>query len=76
MIWWEQALCRGVNPETFFPKQGASNVKARQYCGRCPVSTECLEEAMQRPEQYGIWGGLTPQQRSRKLDRPLSRTRG
>lgn len=39
--------------------------KARKICRACPVKTECLLHAMETPENEGVWGGVTPYQRTR-----------
>jgi WhiB family transcriptional regulator, redox-sensing transcriptional regulator len=31
----------------------------RTICEACPVATECLTHAVERPELYGAWGGKT-----------------
>lgn len=62
-------------PEVFFPEEWAARESkyqstnmyymaidtARQICMRCPVMDKCLKVGMF--EDYGIWGGTTPQQR-------------
>ena len=63
-------------PDIFFPEDlsttGQSVMRvmatetAREICLRCPVMAKCLEVGMF--EDFGIWGGSTPEQR-RKLKR-------
>jgi hypothetical protein len=36
-------------------------VTIREFCDRCPVRAQCLEEGMK--EVRGIWGGTTPEER-------------
>jgi hypothetical protein len=48
---------------TQIPKETAD--RARRVCRRCPVRAECLLAAMETDDQHGIWGGLTPYQRTR-----------
>ena len=60
-------------PNIFFPEDyiGTSDAKtiammtetARAICLRCPVMAKCLKVGMF--EDYGIFGGTTPQQRKR-----------
>lgn len=73
--WRHRAACRGVGSALFFPA-GASDERtieaAKEVCGRCPVSAECLEYAMDTNQQMGIWGGLTARDR-RSLRRNLRR---
>lgn len=47
--------------------------KARAICFSCPVRERCLTDAIERSDDFGIWGGLTVNER-RRLRREL-RTR-
>lgn len=38
---------------------------AKRVCAVCPVVDECLDDALSRNEQFGVWGGLTPDERRR-----------
>lgn len=38
--------------------------QARALCARCSASSECLDEALTRCEQSGIWGGLSAEERT------------
>jgi WhiB family transcriptional regulator, redox-sensing transcriptional regulator len=71
--WYALAACQGTDPEAFYPgnalKPDSEEVtRALGICngdgeiGRppCPVRDQCLAHAMERPERYGIWGGMTP----------------
>ena len=68
--WRSQALCAQVDPELFFPEKGGSAEPARRVCLRCPVTRECLEFALEHDERFGVWGGLSEQER-----RDLARAR-
>ena len=70
--WRMSASCATDNPEKWFPlfSTGAMQphdlrmiAEAKAICGACPVRAECLESAMQSGERWGIWGGLTPEER-------------
>jgi len=69
--WLPRALCRYVDPETFFPiNETAEQVApAKAVCGRCPVRPHCLADALSteacRPPSliFGVVGGLTPSER-------------
>lgn len=63
--WREQALCREVDPEIFFPPKGASIRTAKRICGLCPVAADCLAEALtyRVTDDYGIRGGLSERER-------------
>ena len=60
MSWREQAMCRGYDPDLFFPRfqrkgnngrrvaEFAEHVaQAKRVCAMCPVDLECLDYALQ-----------------------------
>lgn len=71
-----QPACRGVPIETFFPGHGRRTTEAKQICARCPLRDRCREWALSRStnELYGIWGGLSRDDRiairARRRSRP------
>ena len=40
--------------------------KAKAVCSGCPVKMECLEEANEISEPFGVWGGLNEVERKRE----------
>ena len=40
--------------------------KAKAVCSGCPVKIECLEEANEISEPFGVWGGLNEVERKRE----------
>jgi len=67
--WRERALCRGDDPDMFFPIGNTTRGPglkqtdaAKAVCGRCPVVRQCLDWAMEAPVE-GIWGGTTESER-------------
>lgn len=65
--WRDRAVCRGVDPELFFPvgDDGPGVVQvaaAKAVCGRCPVRGPCLAFALVALSD-GVAGGLTAAQR-------------
>jgi len=70
--WRHRAACRDEDPELFFPigTDGpalAQVEQAKAVCRRCPVQADCLQWALDAREQYGIWGGTTPEERAALL---------
>lgn len=61
--WHREALCRGSNPAEWFPERGDPHMDQKRLCGACPVREVCLEDALSRGEQHGIWGGTSERQR-------------
>ncbi len=67
--WTLSALCAEVgDTDLWYPERGGSNREAKQVCMACPVRIDCLEYALARSEEWGIWGGLSEGQR-RQLKR-------
>lgn len=69
--WRSASACRHANPDLFFPVattvRGRAELaaKAKAICDGCPVRPECLEFAQSNELNYGIWGGTTPEDRTR-----------
>lgn len=61
--WRDSALCAQSDPELFFPEKGGSAARAKRVCASCPVRAECLEWSLAYDVRFGIWGGLTEDQR-------------
>ncbi|MEV7174880.1 WhiB family transcriptional regulator [Streptomyces sp. NPDC093224] len=36
---------------------------AKEVCALCPVRAECLRHALSVQEPYGVWGGLSEEER-------------
>ena len=72
--WQLAAACRGMASATFFhppdergPARAARIHDAKQICRTCPVLNQCLTHALTIPEPYGIWGGLSEDERAQQL---------
>ena len=65
MDWMEQANCRNMDVELFFPKLGENyNPFVEEVCMACPVIDQCLWYANETHADHGMFGGMTPNQRS------------
>lgn len=85
--WQDYAACleAGIDPELFFPERmidrgvESQQVKdAKKICGQCAVQSACLMYALESGEQFGIWGGKTPNERAdiiRRKNRERRRSR-
>lgn len=70
--WQQRAACRS-HPlaADFYPPQHterkherlARERRAKLVCASCPVSKDCLRQALAVDERYGVWGGLTVDER-------------
>lgn len=68
--WQMEGTCRGEDPGLFFHPEGergpareAREVAAKAICAGCPVLVECARHALAVREPYGVWGGLTEDDR-------------
>ena len=64
-MWQERAACFGIDPDVFFPTSEEEAGPALSHCNRCGIRELCLAWAVKNGERYGVWGGLTEQQRRR-----------
>jgi len=68
MSWVDQAACKDIPPDVFFPDpEDRSGSLALEVCASCLVQHECLEEALtySKHDDYGIRGGATTADRRR-----------
>lgn len=76
--WRAGAACRDLDPEMFFPL-GSTGPAAREVerakavCRGCSVSAQCLRWALDTGQDFGVWGGLSEDER-RALKRQVART--
>jgi len=55
-------------PDLWYAGQNGTEARAQTYeaqaiCRGCPVLEECAEQALDRREPWGVWGGLTEGER-------------
>lgn len=68
MDWRHDAICRGEDPELFFPVGTSGPAllqteQAKAVCCRCPVTEECLAWAFESGQDAGVWGGMSEDER-------------
>ena len=68
--WQMDGVCRGEDPNIFFHPEGERGSArenrqnaAKSLCKRCPVISECAAHALAVREPYGVWGGMTEEER-------------
>ena len=57
-----KCLKENVSTESFYPERGAP-VSVRNVCKGCTVVKPCLEYSFKNNDKFGIWGGLSENQR-------------
>lgn len=79
VTWQDKSLCLDEDPELFFPlknKKGeAQVVEAKAFCQLCPVKMKCLEMAVTENLEYGVYGGLSEEDRQEWKHRYMKATR-
>ncbi len=55
--WMNDAGCRELDTTVFFSDDLDDIGAAKRICLDCPVRGRCLDAAVSRGEQYGVWGG-------------------
>lgn len=69
--WQTEAACRNKDETLFFhppgergPTRRRRDAAAKAICGTCPAIGRCREQALRVREPYGVWGGLTEDERA------------
>lgn len=65
MRWQEQAACKGIDVNVFFPANRQESAAACAYCKKCPVKQECLDYAVAEHLEDGVYGGMSEAERDR-----------
>jgi WhiB family redox-sensing transcriptional regulator len=63
--WQQLAACKGMPASVFYAENPspACYTLAKETCKSCPVMYECQDHALTKREDYGVWGGLTEEER-------------
>ena len=68
--WQYQGACRETGSESFYHPDGERgaarrlrDAAAKEICAACPVIAACREHALAIREPFGVWGGLTEDER-------------
>lgn len=66
--WRDRGVCRDKDPELHFPTgtSGPALIQTEQAkanCRACSVTDECLAWALDSGTDFGIWGGMTEDER-------------
>ncbi len=69
--WQLAGACRGMDVDAFYHPPRERNrhrerriAQAKAICAHCPVITQCRQHALESREPYGIWGGLSEEERA------------
>jgi WhiB family redox-sensing transcriptional regulator len=69
--WQYQGACRDADDTLFFHPEGERGSTRRRraeaakaICHSCPVMMQCREQSLRVREPYGVWGGLSEDERA------------
>lgn len=72
--WQLEAACRGIDSQMFFSPDAERGTRrmarervAKAVCRSCPVIAICREHALRAREPFGVWGGMTTEERRTAL---------
>ena len=63
---FDAAACVDQPAEIFSSSHPSRVALAKRVCSACPIKSECLEWALEHPEE-GVWGGTTRPERELKV---------
>jgi hypothetical protein len=63
MFNFNDIACKDVDTNLFFSELKSKVEKAKAICNSCPVKSECLEFALNDGIEFGIFGGVTANER-------------
>ena len=76
--WQYEGACRDLPAEMFFHPDGERGPRrrnrenaAKAVCATCPVIAACRTQALAIAEPYGIWGGLSEDDRALILNKDV-----
>jgi len=68
--WQSMAACRGMDTAISYhpenergPTRHRRDWEAKRICQRCRVVGPCLQWALETREPYGVWGGMSVEER-------------
>lgn len=80
--WQFKGACNGVDPELFYlpynirgEEKRIQIAEAKAVCAKCPVREQCLEFALAVEEPFGIWGGMSEEERQLLIRRTKRQAR-
>ncbi len=68
LAWRGEAACKYLPTELFFPighgpRAQAQTSVAKSVCNACSVRAQCLDYALAANAQYGVFGGMSEEER-------------
>lgn len=74
--WQFDGECNKYDPEMFYlpynlrmSQKREFIARAKEVCAVCPVAQKCREFALETEQEFGIWGGMSEEERRKVLVR-------
>lgn len=67
IVWRLDGACAGMDSRLWFTERSRPTNRALALCQACPVRRLCLASSLAYAEEYGVWGGFTPDARAPML---------
>lgn len=74
--WQYEGRCRSIDTDVFYHPEGERGAArrlretaAKEICAACPVVAACRAHALTTRETFGVWGGMTEDEREHQLAR-------
>lgn len=81
--WQYEGACRDADETLFFHPEGERGSTRRRraeaakaICATCVVIKQCLKQSLQVREPYGVWGGLSEDERATLIANNLVNANG
>lgn len=62
--WHPEGACDGRTDLDWYGETRHEIAAVKAICAKCPVQVTCLQDALDRREPWGVWGGLDPEERA------------
>lgn len=79
--WQMRGSCRSMSSDLFFhperergPARAVREARAKNVCRGCPVLAQCRDHALAVHEPYGVWGGMTEEERKQRIRSDTAQT--
>jgi hypothetical protein len=65
--WHGRGTCRQVDPDLWFESYPSKYDPVFKLCAECPVQVQCLRQSFDNAEEFGVWGGMSSNERERLI---------
>lgn len=63
--WKDEGTCRQIDADLWFEDWPSKYDLAFKFCAECPVQEQCLRASFDNKEEFGVWGGMSANERNK-----------